>query len=433
MFKNYFVVGFVLTVSATIAQDTLTLNEAIDIALQNNFDIRIAKNNLTAAKQNNTLGVAGGLPSVSANVSDNQAYNNIYQKLATGQEIQRNNASVNSLNGGINATYTLFNGFRVYVTKNRLNELEKQNESVVLNQIQNTVALVMSNYYNALTQQQYSKVTSINEAIADIRLGLVNNRKFVGMASDLDYLQAQLDLSTAIQNTNSQKLTVNQVKIDLVTIINSKSKFSDFNLKDSIEIDTTLKLGMVLDHLEKNPQILIAESQLKINQQVLKEINKQNIPIIRLNAGYNISNVQSDAGLLITQRSFGPSVGASILIPIYNGGIINKQKSSAEINVQNAQLQKESIFNTLESGAIKTYQAYSNAINQIKSQNGSIDLSKKLLDLTINKYKLNQATVVEMRLAQANYENALYRLYSLQYQAKIAEIELKRLSGQLVK
>lgn len=113
----------------------LTLQEAIDIALRNSLDVEIAKNSVTANEINNHLSVAGGLPVVEANVTNNQSVTNLTQNLSNGTTTKRNGNFNSSINSSVGASILLYNGLRVHTTKKRLDALQQQSELVVNVQI----------------------------------------------------------------------------------------------------------------------------------------------------------------------------------------------------------------------------------------------------------------------------------------------------------
>ena len=412
------------------AQTIVTLKSAIDTTLSNSFDIQIAGNNVEASKINNTFGVAGGLPSVNGNMSDNQSIINVNQKLNSGVEIVKPSATGNTLNSGVTVGMVLFNGYKIKATKGRLGHLQQQTELQLNIQIQNSIASVMAKYYDIIRQQEYLKIIQSSLDVSQKKLDIVTERKNVGMANDADYLQALIDVNTAQQNLKNQQLVVEQTKTDLLQIMSQKRYYS-FDVNDSIVIDKSIQLSSITSYLSKNPQYLAAEQQIKINEQVVKEVAALRYPSLRLTTGYNMNRTQNSAGLTLLNQSYGPSAGLTMQIPIYNGNAYKVQKESAEFNVENARLSQESLLNTLTSDAVKTYQSYSTTLQQLDSQKNTIELSGKLIKVVLQRFQVNQATILDVKAAQASYENTGYQLINLSYAAKIAEIELKRLMYQL--
>ena len=250
------------------------------------------------------------------------------------------------------------------------------------------------------------------------------------MANDADFLQAQIDVNSAKQSLRTQQAVVEQVKTDLLQLM-SQNHYYPFVVSDSISIDNSIRLSEVTSYLSQNPQYLASEEQVKINEQAVKEVASLRYPTLRLNGGYNVNRTQNSAGLTLLNQSYGPSVGVTMAIPPYNGNAYKVQKDVALENVDNARLQQESLMNTLTSGAVKTYQSYDSAIQQLESQKNTIVLSRKLIDVIMQRFQVNQATILDVKAAQASYENTGYQYINLSYAAKIAEIELKRLMYKL--
>ena len=412
------------------AQVSITLKGAIDTTLKNSFDIQIAANSVMISKINNTAGVAGGLPSVNASLTDNQSITKVFQRLNSGVEIEKNSASGNNLSSNITAGILLFNGFRVVATRARLDHLQKQNELQLNLLIQNSIASVMAKYYDIVRQLEYLKIIRTTLEVTQKELEIVTDRKNVGMANDADYLQALIDVNSVKQNLKSQELVVDQTKTELLQLMSNK-KYDQFNISDSIVVDKSLQLNPILAFLEKNPQYLSAGQQVKISEQVVKEVSALRYPSLRLNTGANFNRNQSAAGLTLMNKNYGPFAGLSLQVPIYNGNTYKIQKETAHYNLNNAKLEQQNLLNTLTAEAVKTYQEYSTTLLQLNSQENSVELSGQLIKVVMERFKVNQATILEVKAAQASFENTGYQLVNLKYAAKIAEIELKRLLYQL--
>jgi outer membrane protein TolC len=412
------------------AQISITLKSAIDTTLKNNFDIQIAANNVVISKINNTAGVAGALPSVNANFTDNQSITKVFQRLNSGVEIEKNSTAGNNLTSNLTAGILLFNGFRVVATRARLEHLQKQSELQFNLLIQNSIALVMAKYYDIVRQLEYLKIIQTTLDVSQKKLEIVTDRKNVGMANDADYLQALIDVNLVKQNLKTQQLVVDQTKTELLQFMSIK-KYYTYNVEDSIQVDKSLELNTILAYLKKNPQYLSSEQQVKISEQVTKEVSALRYPSLRLNTGFNFNRNQSAAGLTLMNKNYGPYAGIALQVPIYNGNTYKIQKETALYNLDNAKLQQQNLLNSLTADAIKTYQSYSTTLQQLNSQENSVVLSGKLINVVLERFKVNQATILDVKAAQVSYEITGYQLINLKYAAKISEIELKRLLYQL--
>ncbi len=412
------------------AQQQFTLRNAIDTALRNNFDIQIAKNYVEIARMNNTYGVAGGLPNVSANAGDNGSISTINQKFSDGTELNIYNRGENIANAGVSAGITLFNGFKITATKERFSRLQNLSEIQLNQQIQNTVADIMITYYDIIRQQNYLKIIQNTLDVSNQKLDIINVKKNVGMSDAVEILQAETDVNTAEQLLEIQKLVIEQNKSDLLLLISSKKQMQ-YSVSDTIIIDESLELDSIINYLNRNPQYLSAEQKIRIDEQIVKEVSSQRYPSVKLNAGYDFYQANLNKSTMTMNQNFGPTAGINMQIPIFNGNIYKTQKDVAKINVNNSKLEMESLQNSLTTQAIKTYRTYSTTLQQIESQRKNFEMTKQLVDVVLQQFHVSQATILDVRAAQTSFENAAYLLVNLLFSAKVAEIELKQLTYSL--
>lgn len=415
---------------AVKAQNILRLPDALNIALKNSLDIQLSKNDVAANVILNNYGVAGGLPLVTGSLTDNEQVSNISQKLNTGVSINRNSAETNTAVAGVTGSILLYNGNRVVAEKNRLATLVKQSEQQLNASVQNILAAVMVAYYDVVRQQSYIKTIDLSIDASQQQLDIVKARQSVGLANNADLFQAQIDLNALVQTKQSQQLIVDQDKAELLRQLTLNAD-SSISIKDTIIVDNNLKLEDVLGSLNKNPNILAAQDQIKINELLLKETAALRYPSIRANTGFNFSRNQAAAGQLLLNQNYGPSVGIGVAIPIYNGSIYKRQQRVAAINVTNAEIEKNILLRDYSAQVVKSYQSYSSTLNQLKTEQDNYALSNQLLSLALQRFKYKQATIVDVKNAQQSFEASGYRLVNLSFSAKSAEIELNRLANKL--
>lgn len=408
----------------------LTLQDAINVALKNSFDIQIAKNNVEINTINNHIGMAGGLPTVTASASDQESVVNINQKLNTGVEISRNGATSNNLSANVSGSMLLYNGYRVVATKKRLEQLQLQSEQLLNAQIQNTIAAVMVKYYDVVRQQGYIKTLQQSIEVSQKQLELVQVKQNIGLANNADLFQTQIALNTRQQDLQAQQLIVQQTKTDLLNLLNLNPD-STISINDTIVTTKNILLVDVMNGIEQNPQIISLDQQVKISELIEKETASLRAPSLRTNLGLNYGRNQATGGQLLLNQTYGPFVNIGITIPIYSGGTVKRQERTANINTQNAKLQKQNVLLDFKATTVRTFQSYTGNIEQAITQKNTYEISAKLVNLVLQRYQLAQATIIELTEAQRSFEDAGYRLTNLNYNAKIAEIELKRLSGKL--
>ena len=428
--KKILFILFILCLQNVCHSQSLSLQDAINIALKKSLDLQLLKNNVEINQVNNNIGVAGGLPVVTASAADNESSTNVNQELNSGTIIKRNGAVGNSLTSGVTAGILLYNGSRVVATKSRLQQLQSQSDQYLNSAIQNTMASVMTSYYNIVMQQTYIITIDKSIDVAQQQLNIVKTQQSVGYANNADLFQSQINLNNLLQQKQAQLLVINQAKTGLLLLLNLKPD-SLININDTILVDKSLILGNILDNINRNADIIAADEQVKINQLIVKETAAQRYPSLRATAGYNYNRSQTTAGNLLLNQSSGPVAGLTLGIPIYNGSVYKRQQKVAEINVENAALQKDIVVRNYSAQAVQTYQAYISSMEQLDSQKVNVELAQKLIDLALFRFQLHAATIVELTQAQQSYQQAAYAYTNLSFAAKSSEIELKRLINQI--
>jgi outer membrane protein TolC len=414
------------------SQQKITLTDAINIALKNSYDIQLAQNNIEISTIANNYGYAGGLPIVSGTASDNEQVTSINQKFADPtRDTQKGNVATNNLAVGVTGSILLYNGMRVQATKKRLDELQQQNQQVLAAQIQNTIAAVMSKYFDIVRQEHFLKAIERTIEVSKQKLDILEVRKQVGVANNADIFQAQLDLNGNLQTKESQFLAIDQAKTDLLNLIFLKPADQKIIIEDTIIIDRSIQLDSVRNRLSSNPLVIAAQQQININKIIEREVAATRYPTLRASTGYNLTSAKSAAGFSLLNQSYGPFLGINLSVPIYNGSISKKQQQIAEINTRSSKTIYDNLLLDYETGAVRTYQAYANSLSQLKLESENFKLSQQLLDLITKKFELGQATIIDVKQAQQSFETASYRLINLTYTAKLAEVELKRLESAL--
>lgn len=420
-----------LTQITLSAQNNLSLKEAVKIALQNSYDIKLVENNLTTAQNNNNYGVAGGLPTVTANGNNNNTLTTINQTFPdASRNTTRSGVDGSTLNGGLSATMILFNGFRIAATKDRLASIEKQSEAVLQNQLLNTSSVVMQQYYNVIRQAAFLKTIEKSIEASEERVSIVKTRQSVGLANQADLLQSSLDLNALIQAKQNQLVVLEQVKADLYNSMVVPAN-SNYIFTDSITVDQKISLSDVESKMKAHPLLQSAQQLINVNQFLEKETKALMYPTLRANTGFNYNSNKSTAGFILLNESYGPFLGFNLSVPIYAGSANKRAYKNAQINTVSAKIQYDNTAQDLATELFKTYKNYQNSLQQTPIEVQNYEMSEALLSLVMEKFKLGQATIVDVKQAQQSFETAGFRLTSLKFSAKIAEIELKRMSNQL--
>ncbi len=434
MQKNSFIVLLLVLLFSQekiAAQNNLSLKEAVTIAIQNSYDIKLVENSLSIAQNNNNYGVAGGLPTVTANGTNNNTLTTINQTFPdASRNTTRNGVDGSTLNGGLSATMILFNGYRIAATKDRLESIQKQTEAVLQTQMLNTSSTVMQQYYNVIRQLAFLKTIEKSIEASEQRVAIVKTRQELGVANQADLLQSSLDLNALLQAKQNQLLVLDQVKADLYNTMVLPAN-SNYIFTDSIQVDQKMILSDVESKMKAHPLLQSAQQLINVNQFLEKETKALMYPTLRANTGFNYNSNKSAAGFILLNESYGPFLGFNLSIPIYAGTSSKRAYKNAQINTVSAKIQYDNTAQSLATELFKTYQNYQNSIKQTPTEIQNYEMSDALLNLVMDRFKLGEATIVDVKQAQQSFETAGFRLTSLKFSAKIAEIELKRLSNQL--
>jgi outer membrane protein len=422
---------FLLCITKTSAQEVLTIEDAIKIALENNFEIKIAKNNLKISETNVAIGNAGMLPSATASVLDNNSIQNSSQTRQDGTSISLDNAKNNSLNYGVTLDWTIFDGMKMFAKYDQLKEFQNMSDAQMKLTILNKVSNVNTVYYDLIQEQQKLADLDSTIVISQKRLEFIKNRYTIGKNSKLDVLNAQVDLNTDLGNLVKEKQVYANAKTLLNQILARELK-TDFTVVAGINVDRELKLDELMTLAEKqNPELVMQIINKKIAELDLKQIKGDRYPTIKLNTGYNFNDSQSSLGFTSQASSHGLNYGFSASLNLFDGNSQNRNEKIAKMQIDNSKLAVDQQLIQLRSDIMVAYQLYLTNLDLIDLEENNTAIAKQNIEITAEKFKIGTITSVEFRAAQLNFINSKIRLSTAQFQAKLSEITLRELAGTL--
>ncbi|RBN51533.1 TolC family protein [Flavobacterium psychrolimnae] len=430
LFQSFILILF--CVETASAQEVLTLESAVKIALENNYEIKIATNNLTIQKTNVAIGNAGMLPTVTANVVDNNSIQNSSQTRQDGTETELDNAKNNSLTYGVGLDWTIFDGMRMFARMNQLKELQKLGEAQLKLTVITRISDVNAAYYDLVQQQQQLAALDTTIVISNQRLTLAQNRFTIGKASKLEVLNAQVDLNTDQVALLRQKELYANSKI-LLNQLMARDVSTDFKVIDQLEVDSLLLLPELKALAEKqNPQLETQIINKRVAELELKQIKAARYPTLRVNTAYNFSESQSSLGFVAQSQSRGFNYGFSASLNLFDGFAQNRNEKIAKIQIENSKLNIDQQNLALNSQLATSYQTYLTNLELIALEEKNESIAKQNLNITLDKFRIGTITTLEFRTAQLNYVNAKVRYSNAQFQGKLSEIALRELAGNLI-
>jgi len=432
LMKNFlFQIVLIVFVPKVMAQEVLTVDQAVQIALKNNYDIKIATNELNVDKVNNSIGNAGMLPEVNASLTKNNSIQNSKQTQSNGDVRELDNAKNNRLEYGVNLGWTIFDGLKMFARHDQLAELEKQGDTQLKLTLLTKVSDVMTTYYDLVQQQQLIKALDTTIVISKQRLKTAENRFTIGKASKLEVLNAQVDLNTDASVLLKQKELFGITKIRLNELL-ARDLTIDFRVVEEVSVDNTLQLNELKALTEKqNLQLQLALINKRVAELDLKQTKGNRYPTVRLNTGYTFVETESSLGFTSATSSRGLNYGVTATIPIFNGFSQNRSEKIAKLQVENSSLVVDQQKQTVNAQLASAFQTYLTNVELAKLEESNEAIAKKNMEITMDKFKIGTISTIEFRNAQENYVNAIARNNSAKFQAKISEIVLQQIAGNI--
>jgi outer membrane protein len=421
----------IIGVGTVRPQQMLTADDAVGIALKNNYDILVAHNDAEIAKVNNTPGNAGMLPTIAVTGSDNYSFNTGYQKPAAGPEVQYANKGASVFAADAALSWTLFDGGKMFVTKKKLGELEKLGGLQFRSKVLQTVYDVTAAYYDVVRQKQ--QLASIKEVLTynQEQVTILQTSFGAGLSPKTALLQVQIDLNVYKEDALSQQTVIKSAKRTLNLLL-CRDPDQEFEIADSIPLTYVPDKTQMLQKLDaSNVDILAFQKQVEVARMSLQEARAQLFPRITVSGGYYASQSDNPASSITLNRTYGPQAGGAVTIPLYQAGNVSRQIAAAKLQLSSSEYDLKNI-KLIVGGQLR------NALDEFESQRsllqleeGNVALAKENLDISMQRLRYGQSTTLELRQAQDSYEQSRTRLTNIKYSLKIAETKLRQLMAEL--
>ena len=436
--------GFILLATAlfftgtvTYAQRMLTLEEAIATTLQNNYDIQLSKNDSMVAALDYKYRNAAFLPTLNALAGTTWNSNNQRQTLADGSKREQNNIRSHNTAGSLELDWVLFDGLKMFATRDKAAELIQLGSLGIKSQVVNSVAIVINTYYGIVRQKQQLKAVEEQITLNEERVKLSQYKLDIGTGAKPDVLQSKVDLNEQKALKLEQLTLIEQLKEQLNQAMNIVTG-TTFEVSDSIPLNTGIGLGDIQENIEKtNPSLLIAQKNIDIAGWTLKERKADRLPVVSFNSAYNYSRTDNKKVINpfspLFNQSNGLNYGFTANIPIFNRFNTKRLIRQAQLDIDYQQLVFENQRSLLNLDVITAFKNYELQKKALTLEEENILLARENVDIVFQTYKLGAATLVQLREAQNSLEEANNRLIAARYATKLAETELLRLKGNLVK
>ena len=414
--------------------DTLRLDAAVQQALDDNPQAQIARRTLDISENNVSVGNAGFLPTVSGRANYTETIENTEQTFLDGRTQSADGAKTIQMGAGADLRWTVFDGLRPFATYDRLGAERDRQAAATTEQLEVLAADVIDGYYNVARLQRQRAVLREAVAISRERLRIAEVRRDVGAASDLQVRQAQVDLNADSAAVLRQEVTLSNAKSRLNQLLGrSEAASTRYAVSSTIGVDEALDYTALRETAFQNsPALRQAREAVRAVRAERRELRADYFPQIDLTAGVGYSELDAESGFLQQSNTTDVTYGARLTFNVFDGLNRRRRSQNAEIRATNAQLAIEDVRIQLATALTSAYDRYENRLRLVALERQNRAAVQANVDVALQQFEVGTITSVELREVQEQFIEAESRLLTAQYEAKQAEVELRRLSGQLL-
>ncbi len=428
--KCYYILLLVSVHALAQEQKPLTLEEAVQLALENNYGIQIARNEVEIAENNVTLGNAGFLPLVEGTFNQNYGVSSFEQQLNSGDERADDGVQNSRRTYDAALNWTVFDGMRMFHAYDQLQSFKELSEDQLRAAVETTVFNLTMTFYQVGLENERLRLLESNLSLSEERMAIAKDKYELGKASKLEYLQAQVDYNTDKSTLIAQREVLASTKYDLLRIMADKRDSASFEVDYELRINDQLLYEDLLNNLESsNPQLLTIRKTEIIARQDEDIVKAERLPTISLFADYSHQSFESPANFAVEGTSDNLNYGLSARITLFNGFNLNRRIQNSFISSESAQLEYEQQLLNFETDLKQTYINYQNNLNLLVLEKENLAVARENNEIAKDRYEIGLSSAIELREAQLNFINAELRERNAAFAAKFAEIQLEFLAG----
>lgn len=432
-FALLIVISIMFCINNLNAQQVLTKEEAVKLALDNNYDIKIANNNVQVAENNTSVLNSGHLPTVTGTAGATYNLDNTEAEFSNGNTTVLNGAESTRYNAGVSLNYTVFDGLGRHYNYKRLKEQYQLSELQARETIENTIVQLFSVYYNVAQLSENLETLDETLLVTKDRLVRAEYQFDYGQNTKLEVLNAEVDINTDSINIINTKQDLKIAKRDLKLVL-GETFTEDFNVETEVNFVLQFKKDSLFEKAkQRNVALLQTEKNIAISQLDIKSGKSAYLPTLGLTGSYGWNkNNNNAASFVAVSTNTGLSGGVNLSWNLFDGGATITRVKNAKINLETQQLQKENILLSIQRDFDNAWDDYMNKLEIYNIQEKNIITAQNNFDRTQEKFKIGQVNSIEFRQAQLNLLNAELSRNQAKYAAKLAELQLLQISGELL-
>jgi outer membrane protein TolC len=418
------------------AADTLriTLQEAVDQALQHNFDVQLARQDSLLAVNLGKTSITGYLPKLNAAAGASTGANDINQKLADGRTISQGGATVSNVNANATLSWTVFDGFQMFATADRVHALESQGLSRVRAEMQTVVSDVLTTYNGLVAFQQFLQTVDSALVLAEERYAVQQQRYNIGTTSGVELAQSSIDLNTQRALAIGMRADRDNASSALLTLL-GRSSINAVVVADPLlpplTIPSLQQLRNDVDSL--NPEVIEAQHAYEAASAHVTEVQAAYFPQISVSSAYQFNRTSQGAGFILENRTNGWNVGAQLQWNIFNGFADKLARDRAIIEQDRAQIDIEAQRNDLHGQLDRMYRSFQTKAEQLALEQASYAEAQRNATIAVERLRIGTIDALEVRQTLLTLLEVGERVARREYERRLAATELLRLGGRLVR
>ena len=430
----YAAAGAQETPAACEAPAPLTLRKCLEIGLEQNYDVRIVRNEERISDNDATAGNAGMLPEIGLSAGYSGTLDN--DRTTTprdGDAVSESGVYDQTASVGLAVNWTLFDGFRIRTNYKRLKEMQQMGALKTRITIEDFMASLTAEYYNYIQQTLRLQNFRYAVGLSRERLRITEARVQVGNFSRLDLLQARVDFNADSSKYMSQHELVTASRIRINELLANENLDEKLCICDTlIRVNSTLEWDTLLEKtLSANASLLMAEHDNTLAELDLKTVQARNYPYVNLTTGYGYSHNRYGSGTNRSRGTLGLNAGVQVGFTIFDGNRRREQRNAC-IGIDNARLTRQRLEQSLRADLSNFWQAYRNNLEVILLEEENLIAAKENYEIAMERYLLGDLPGIEMREAQKSLLDAEERILTAQYNTKLCEISLQQISGNVM-
>ncbi len=410
----------------------LSPGQAVQIALEQNYNIRLARLTEEEIRNNLSYGNAGFLPGLTAGATQSNSITNSRQEYLSGQINEREGAKSNTFSSNLSLNWTIFDGFRMFNQYSLLSKQLAAGELSTRVQVENTITAVLGGYYNIVQLKNRARVYEKAVQLGEERVQIARDMQVIGSGSGLEVLQAEVDFNTDRSQLLDLQKRIAEAEIALNLLL-ARDPATLFSVEDTIALMPPFDYEQLRNKMDAgNAALQISEMETEMAMNRLKDIQGRRWPVVGVNLGYNFNVQSSQSGFVIDGRTSGVNYGVTASMSIFDGFNVNRQQKNARIGLESARLQLESHKSELEALLLSTHKAYQARLQMLALEKSNRVTAEVNFDVASERFRLGELSGLEYREAQKNLLQAGERLISAGYEVRLLEIALLQISGAVL-